>query len=132
MGEVLGQFCQFRGERQCTTNSTRLLFCFQIGTHHIDVNVMNEQDAELMLQLIKKSNYAMSGGERSDLLWGKWLARNTSTDASYEQVKVEFYERALPGFVWKADDQIRRELFTSNQISPVDLDAILPRYDLGD
>lgn len=132
IGEALGQFCQFRGERQCTPGSTRLLFCFKVGAHHIDVNVMRKEDAEHMLERIAISQRDMPVGERSDLLWRKWLSRNFSTDASYEGLKVDFYERAMPGFTWKADDQIRQELFNTNQIPSLNFDAALPQYDLED
>ena len=101
--KILENHLEFRGERIATATTTRLLFCTKIDNHHIDLNIMTEDDYHSIIKGMYTMKRQLSPEQKQEIVRQKFLLKNSGNKNDYEIYKNSFYQKYCPEFIWQSD-----------------------------
>jgi hypothetical protein len=97
---VLGRQGVFKGERQTSFTTTRLVFLLVREGLEIDLSVLTEEDFQVACRMLEEIDQTMSEQERVAHTWVKHLLRRARRLEDYAAWKLVTYRRFCPEFNW--------------------------------
>ena len=98
--DVLGRHGVFKGERQTSFTTTRLVFLLVREGLEIDLSVLTEEDFKVACRMLDEIDQTMSEPERVAHTWVKYLLRRAGRLEDYAAWKLVTYRRFCPDFNW--------------------------------
>jgi hypothetical protein len=97
---VLGRHGVFKGERQTSFTTTRLVFLLVRDGLEIDLSVLTEEDFKVARRMLDEIDQTMSEPERVAHTRVKYLLRRAGRLEDYAAWKLVTYRRFCPEFNW--------------------------------